>query len=83
MLRGLLLAQLGIDTSCCLGGRSCGVPLGPRSLLHDRTATTCRARLAVAMRRRTRAAVEFAPSDGLFLVEARAFARFVAHVGWM
>jgi hypothetical protein len=53
MLRGLFLAQLRINARCCLGGRSCRVPLGTRSLgtLRDRTATTCCA-LTVAMRRR-------------------------------
>jgi hypothetical protein len=86
MLRGLLLAKLGIDTCCCLGRCSCRVPLWSTSsldALSDRTATTDGA-LAVALRRRTRAAVELATSRRvrLSLVEAGAFARFVAHLGW-
>lgn len=84
MLRGLLLAELGIDTCCSLGRCSCRVPLWPSRLdaLSDGTATTSGA-LTVALGRRARAAVKLATARRvrLGLVEARAFARFVAHVG--
>jgi len=85
MLRGLLLAELGIDTCCSLGRCSCRVPLWSSSrldALSDGTATTSGA-LTVALGRRARAAVKLATAwwFRLGLVEARAFARFVAHVG--
>jgi hypothetical protein len=85
MLRGLFLAQLSIDTCCSFGRSSCRVPLWSSRLdaLSDGTATTSGA-LTVALDRRARAAVKLATARWvrLGLVEARAFARFVAHVGW-
>ena len=85
MLRGLLLAELGIDTCCSLGRCSCRVPLWSSRLdaLSDGTATTSGA-LTVALGRRARAAVKLATARRfrLGLIEARAFARFVAHVRW-
>jgi hypothetical protein len=85
MLRCLFLAELRIDTSCSFGRRSCRVPLWSSCLdaLSDGTATTSGA-LTVAVGRRARAAVKLATTRWvrLGLVEARAFARFVAHVGW-
>lgn len=84
MLRCFLLAQLGVDTRRRLSSRSSRVLLRSRSLdtLRD-WATTTGGSLAVALGWRSRAAVELAAARrfGLGLVEARAFARFVAHVG--
>ena len=85
MLRGLFLAELSVDTCCSFGRSSCRVPLWSSRLdaLCDGAATTSGA-LTVALRGRARAAVKLATARWvrLGLVEARAFARFVAHVGW-
>jgi hypothetical protein len=85
MLRSLLLAELSIDTCCSFGRSSCRVPLWSSRLdaLCDGAATTSGA-LTVALGRRARAAVKFATARWVRfgLVEAGAFARFVAHVGW-